>query len=470
MSYRSLQEACEFYYDPARRAEVIDTFGQIAYLSSGVNHLPTTSLIKEQISREFSNDHFYSSYPGQGGSLLFLASVAFMANELLAGRSGFTIKPDNVCATVGATGGLTAFFDYLVQTGRVRSALVLGLNYSFFSLWCDRAGIEYRILVDPSQEQILPHLDLALDEIRKGRPDVVILTQPANPSGEIYDAEEQLALYETCHELGAWFLVDEVPHMATPHDAEVPHLLASLDSPQFPERLAFVNSFSKSRSLAGVRLGYVLAEHPVIAHMRRFNDSLYWSPGNIAPSGLSIDLVLRVLSASTRRSALEPSARERTIHRGLRRYRRYVKLLAGLSDDLSRRSDCLEYLGADRDWPGTLLRFEAELGEIHRVYAHNWQVFLEILEPLVERVIPSRHGFNHCVRLATDLTEGEFCRHAFLEAGIDFYTERMFSDSDDPGRRQFWVRISCAVDPRVFALGAERLRRFLETGSARRRP
>ena len=130
MSYRSLQWMCSYYYDAVNRRAAVGRHGSVISISSGVNHLPTPSVIVEGVGREFREGWFYRSYPRPGGSLLLQCSILFDLRDRLPDRARRAVSPANVCVTVGATGALHGAFEYLIREANVSPVLVLGLNYS----------------------------------------------------------------------------------------------------------------------------------------------------------------------------------------------------------------------------------------------------------------------------------------------------------------------------------------------------
>jgi aspartate/methionine/tyrosine aminotransferase len=459
MSYKALQKFNRYYYDQNHRMSIVRRHGSIISLSSGVNHLPAPSVIREQIAKEFLQNFFYSSYSGNCGNLLFLCSAAFELKERLNGKLLRIVPTSNICCTFGATGGLSACFNYLAKICHINSALVLGLNYSFFSLWCDNFNIKYHVMKSNNENRILPTISEVIDWIRKYRPDLVILTQPSNPSGELYSKDELSEILQTIKKSNVWLLIDEVPNMANSSDFDPPHMLEVCDSNWLPEKWIFVNSFSKSRSLAGLRYGYVIAHERVIQFLNNHNDMMYWSPQNIASSALAKDMLLRVMSRKMRR--IDVGRRSKEIKKILHRFSQWVRILSPYSDDMSRLYNNLHYINCDQSWETTLHRYEEELTKIHEIYSGNWKRFIEIIRLRPASIIQSNHGFNHCVQLRSSLKEWEFCSKAFDDAGLDFYTESVFSESDDTNQKKFWIRISCAVEPTIFQTGINRFAEFL---------
>jgi len=98
----------------------------------------------------------------------------------------------------------------------------------------------------------LLELDEAQVEARLDALDVLVLVNPNNPTGRVLSPETLLAWHERLARRGGWLLVDEAFMDNTPAQS-----IAA-----FSERagLIVLRSFGKFFGLAGVRLGFVLAE------------------------------------------------------------------------------------------------------------------------------------------------------------------------------------------------------------------
>ncbi len=99
----------------------------------------------------------------------------------------------------------------------------------------------------------------------------LVLCNPANPSGKVFSLEELTTIAELACEFNTFVITDEVyEHIIyTPHQ----HVyIASL--PDMFARTLSVSSLSKTYSMTGWRLGYVIAAQPVIAAARKVHDFL----------------------------------------------------------------------------------------------------------------------------------------------------------------------------------------------------
>ncbi|MDF3808910.1 MULTISPECIES: pyridoxal phosphate-dependent aminotransferase [Rhodopseudomonas] len=463
MTYRSLQRANAYFYDPERRLAVIKRHGGVSYLSSGVNHLKAPSVLLELAGRELRERRLIENYTSPGGALGVGAAISFEMHDRLGRGAHAAITPANICLTVGATGALAGAFRYLADVAGATTALVLGLNYSFFSTVCDEVGIRYAIACSELPDRLLPSAEEACARIAAQRPSVVVLSQPTNPSGEYYDASELRRVVAAAEAAGCWLVFDEVPSLACPRDDDLPVPLPDGPLAEFPRRLIWISSYSKSRSLAGLRVGYLLAAPELVGFVRSYNERSLWSPVNAGSTALIADMILRVIARRLRQAGDADS--RPIIARAVRGAGHYMQLFAPFSDDFSRFDGIWRFIDDNLDWAAAIASYQSDLGAVSDVCRSNWQDFVARIGPHLTQAIALQSGFNHCVRLHTGLTEWDFVAAAFDQAGTDFYTETVFADHDDASCDRFWVRVSCAVDPAIFARGTEQLAAFLDTAS-----
>lgn len=96
-----------------------------------------------------------------------------------------------------------------------------------------------------------------------GRTKAILLNNPVNPTGAVYDREALESIVDICIRHDLYLIADEVYSSLVYEKAFVS--LYSLASAR--ERLILVNSTSKSFSMAGLRLGYAVAPTPVAKAM-----------------------------------------------------------------------------------------------------------------------------------------------------------------------------------------------------------
>lgn len=103
------------------------------------------------------------------------------------------------------------------------------------------------------------------------RPKALVLCNPSNPSGKVFTRDELLTIAALAEEFDTFVLTDEVYE----HIVYAPHqhtYFASL--PEMFERTISCSSLSKTYSMTGWRLGYVIASPDVIDEARKVHDFL----------------------------------------------------------------------------------------------------------------------------------------------------------------------------------------------------
>jgi aminotransferase len=112
------------------------------------------------------------------------------------------------------------------------------------------------------------------DELRRAfnpRTKAIILNSPNNPTGKVFSRTELEQIAALCQEFDALAITDEIyEHIL--YDGEVHVPIASL--PEMRERSILVNSMSKTYSVTGWRVGWVLAPADLSNSIRKVHDFL----------------------------------------------------------------------------------------------------------------------------------------------------------------------------------------------------
>ncbi|MGB7656305.1 MAG: aminotransferase class I/II-fold pyridoxal phosphate-dependent enzyme [Novosphingobium sp.] len=106
-------------------------------------------------------------------------------------------------------------------------------------------------------------------------PDGVILASPANPTGTIIPRDELAAIAQICRERGITVISDEIYHGIS-YGMETPSILEVM-----PEAWV-VNSFSKYFSMAGWRLGWLVAPELGVDPARARMSNLFLTPPSLS--------------------------------------------------------------------------------------------------------------------------------------------------------------------------------------------
>jgi aspartate/methionine/tyrosine aminotransferase len=112
------------------------------------------------------------------------------------------------------------------------------------------------------------------DELRRAfssKTKAIILNSPNNPTGKVFTRAELQVIADLCHEFDALAITDEIyEHIVYEGASHVP--IAAL--PGMRERTVLVNSMSKTYSVTGWRVGFVMAAPDLTDSVRKVHDFL----------------------------------------------------------------------------------------------------------------------------------------------------------------------------------------------------
>lgn len=165
--------------------------------------------------------------------------------------------PDNVVVTHGAIGANALVHETLVETGD-RVISVLPTYQQHYSI-PESFGADVQILKLAEEHGFLP--DLAeLRRLATPGTKLICLNNPNNPTGSLMDRAFLLEVVEIARACGAWILCDEVYRGTDQHGNGITASIADLY-----EKGISTGSMSKTYSLAGLRLGWIVGPKDLLA-------------------------------------------------------------------------------------------------------------------------------------------------------------------------------------------------------------
>lgn len=219
--------------------------------SLGNPSVPAPAAVRDSIERsldELTSEqlHGYTPAPGLPSTR---AAVAASLNR----RFGTTYAAGDVFMTVGAAASVSCALHALVNPGE--EVIVIAPFFPEYRVWIENAGAVCReVLADQETFQI----DVAAvrDAITPNTA-AVIIDSPNNPTGAVYTRENLEALAMVLSQANGAreqpiFLISDEPYREVVYGAEVPWV------PSIYEHTVVCYSYSKSLSLPGERVGWVL--------------------------------------------------------------------------------------------------------------------------------------------------------------------------------------------------------------------
>lgn len=110
---------------------------------------------------------------------------------------------------------------------------------------------------------------------------MIVLNNPSNPTAALLDKKEVEGLAQIAKERGILLLSDEIYD----HFIYEGEMASSLDDSSWRDYVIYVNGFSKTFSMTGWRLGYVVADSSVIKKMGTLAANTYTCPNSFAQRG-----------------------------------------------------------------------------------------------------------------------------------------------------------------------------------------
>jgi len=228
--------------------------------SIGNPSVPSPSVVNETAIRLISEMdpillHGYTSAQGDAG-------VRRMISDSLNSRFGTAFGPDNLYMTVGAAAALCCCLYGLGNPGD--EYIVFAPYFPEYKVFIEGAGCSMKLIpADIEAFQIdFKAFEEAINEKTKG----VIVNSPNNPSGCVYSEETVKKLADILDAKSAeyhhpiFLLADEPYREIAFNGVEVPFLT------RYYKNTLVCYSWSKSLSLPGERMGYVLVPDEVEDH------------------------------------------------------------------------------------------------------------------------------------------------------------------------------------------------------------
>ncbi len=236
--------------------DVASTMEDVISLGVGEPDFLTPWVIREEAIYTIENKR--TNYSSNAGIYELRVEIAKYIEETI----GVSYSPDSeICVTVGASEGI----DITLRTI---------LNYGDEVLIVEPCYVSYMPCVVLAGGVAVPVSTKAENGFRVTREDLeskitdktraIIICYPNNPTGAIISKNDLESIANLCIEKNLLVISDEIYSELT-YDGNTHCSIASL--PNMFDRTVVINGFSKSFSMTGWRLGYVLAPKELMMHM-----------------------------------------------------------------------------------------------------------------------------------------------------------------------------------------------------------
>jgi aspartate/methionine/tyrosine aminotransferase len=230
-------------------------------LSQAVPSYPMPPRMKQSIVENFSDK--FSFYTEDQGILELREEICKLHNV-----NGVNIKPSNILVTAGASQGAFSLFTAMFKEG---DKVALPAPYYFnYDMGLKMLGVEpvyYYLDEEDNFKLKFNKLDKNIFKTCKA----FIIINPNNPTGAEYDVEDLKLLYNECEKNNVTLISDEAygffSRAGYPNSSTLTHF-KKLD------KLAVINSFSKTFSVTGFRIGYLILSDEVMKEVMKVQDTV----------------------------------------------------------------------------------------------------------------------------------------------------------------------------------------------------
>ena len=237
-----------FSYGLERKAQI--GADKVFDYSLGNPSVPAPAAVRASIERslELPSEELHGYTPAPG-----LPEARQAVADSLNRRFGAAYTAGDVFMTVGAAASVSMCIHALTNPGE--EVIVIAPYFPEYAVWIEKAGATcVEVLADQQTFQVDPEAVAAAITPRTA---AVIIDSPNNPTGAVYTREslEALACVLRAANEGREqpiFLISDEPYREIVYGAEVPWV------PSIYENTVVCYSYSKSLSLPGERVGWVL--------------------------------------------------------------------------------------------------------------------------------------------------------------------------------------------------------------------
>jgi aminotransferase len=231
-------------------------------LSQGFPDFPAPAAIKQAASEALFAD--VNQYAITWGSKRFRDAIA----EKTAWHLGFEVDPEReLTVTCGSTEGMIATMLAIIDPGD--EVVIFEPYYENYGPDVILSGATPRFV-----PLFAPDWTFDADELRASfsdRTKAIILCNPGNPTGHVFTRAQLETIAALCQEFDVVAVTDEIYEHILYDGAE--HLSIA-NVPGMRDRTVTINSLSKTYSVTGWRVGYVIAPPDLTSAIRKVHDFL----------------------------------------------------------------------------------------------------------------------------------------------------------------------------------------------------
>lgn len=263
---RSRKLAPFYVMELLERARQMETQGEhIVHMEIGEPDFPTPGPVKDAAFQALQSDR--TSYTHSLG----IPELRELIAENYLQKDGVRISPERVVITNGTSGAFLLLFSVLLEKGSVLALSDPGYPcYKNFGALFDAEVLPVPVSAETRFEVTAQEL------CRNGKKaDLLIISNPVNPTGTVYQEETLASLYQFLTKSGSTFVVDEI-YRGIVYGKKARTALAISD------RIIVVDGFSKVFAMTGWRLGWMVVPEELVRPIQTVAQNVFISPPTLS--------------------------------------------------------------------------------------------------------------------------------------------------------------------------------------------
>lgn len=238
--------------------DLASTIPDVIHLEIGQPNFPTPDHIC--LAAYEATKHGFTGYTPNAG----FQSLREIVAEKVRLENKIDASADNIVITTGGMGGLFSCYAALLEPGDELLVPDPGYpNYEMITYLCRASAIHYPLDI---QNGFTPRFDI-LNKLVTPRTKAIMINSPSNPTGAVMSSEVLKKLVEFANKYDITIISDECYEKIT---FDTPHI--SPASYDVDGRVLSIFSFSKTYSMTGWRIGYVVGSREVIPTISKLQE------------------------------------------------------------------------------------------------------------------------------------------------------------------------------------------------------
>lgn len=248
------------------KAKAIEASGQkVIHMEVGEPGFPTIGTVKEEAIQAINDNRtFYTHSLGLPELREAIADYYFRTE-------GLRISPERVIITNGTSGALLLLFGVLL--GPDSTLVVSDPGYPCYRNIASFVGAT--TLGIPVSEETAYQLTAEHVAWTETTPTAVVLANPGNPTGVLYDEDTLRALSSSIASAEGRLIVDEI-YSGLVYGKKFQSALSMSDE------VIVINGFSKTYAMTGFRLGWMVVPPALVRPIQKCAQNLFISPPSIS--------------------------------------------------------------------------------------------------------------------------------------------------------------------------------------------